>query len=151
MICKYCNKQTNNPKFCSRSCSVSYTNKINPKRRPEGKCTTCSTSVLARRKYCNQCDPRCRGDITIEQAIYHKHGTSSAFALIRTRARAIAQKLNMNSCKICGYNKHVEIAHITPITKFPKNTLVSIVNAPNNLISLCRNCHWEMDHGLTKI
>lgn len=49
-------------------------------------------------------------------------------------------------CRHCGYDKHVEISHIHAISKFPKTTSISIVNDPENLIALCRNCHWELDY-----
>ena len=34
--------ETNNPKFCSRSCAATYTNKIKPKRKRTKTCTKCS-------------------------------------------------------------------------------------------------------------
>lgn len=67
--------------------------------------------------------------------------------------RAIARRIYRNSgkpqsCYKCKYDKYYEVAHIRPISKFPKNTPPSIINDINNLIALCPNCHWEMDNGL---
>lgn len=87
-------------------------------------------------------------DITLEEAIYRTHHRSSAFALIRTRARAEAKKLGMSCCEKCGYSKHVEIAHKRAISTFDSSTLISHINARENLMALCPNCHWEYDHGL---
>jgi hypothetical protein len=41
MNCANCDKITTNPKFCSRSCSVSFTNKTHPKRIKEIKSKNC--------------------------------------------------------------------------------------------------------------
>ena len=51
-------------------------------------------------------------------------------------------------CNVCGYNKHVEVAHLKPIHSFPKETLLETVNNISNLLYLCPNCHWEHDNGL---
>lgn len=152
MLCLKCNKVTDNPKFCSRSCSASYNNIKFPKRLPEGNCKKCDKIILASRTYCKRCFkslqfPR---DITLQEAIYYKHHKSSAFALVRSRARAIAKKLGITICQVCNYNKHVEIAHKMPISHFPLETLLSVINDPSNLFAFCPNCHWEFDHGLLK-
>ncbi|MFZ8310550.1 HNH endonuclease [Staphylococcus aureus] len=52
---------------------------------------------------------------------------------------------------MCGYAKHYEVCHIKAINQFDSNTRLSEVNDINNLVALCRNCHWELDHGLISI
>ena len=84
--------------------------------------------------------------MTLKEAIYEKHHKSSAFALVRTRARAIAKKLGLDKCSNCGYDKHVEIAHIKAISTFDNSTLISVINSKENLMALCPNCHWELDN-----
>lgn len=74
----------------------------------------------------------------------------------RTSIRKLAQKSFEDSgkpykCAICGYTKHVEIAHIKAVSDFDDDALVSEINNPNNLIGLCPNHHWEYDNGLLKI
>ena len=49
-------------------------------------------------------------------------------------------------CAKCGYDKHVELAHIKPISKFGDESKLSDVNSENNVIQLCPNCHWEFDN-----
>jgi len=49
-------------------------------------------------------------------------------------------------CKICGYNKHVNVCHIKGIGTFSMDSLVGEINALDNLIALCPNHHWEFDH-----
>ncbi|MFN4973832.1 MAG: HNH endonuclease [Bacteroidota bacterium] len=84
--------------------------------------------------------------MTLKDAIYHKHHRSSAYALVRSRARTIARKLNLTTCIRCGYNKHVEIAHIKAISEFDETALLSEINSKENLMPLCPNCHWENDN-----
>ena len=144
--CLNCSNETSNPKFCSRSCAASFNNRHSPKKKKkENFCDSCSTTLPTRNKYCKEC--RKPKDITLKEAIYQKHHKSSAYALVRARARAAAKKADWCSCKNCGYDKHVEIAHIKAISEFPDETLISEVNDLSNLVPLCPNCHWEYDRG----
>ena len=145
--CACCSKPTNNPRFCSKSCSAKVTNREYAKRKmKERLCKKCGCTLDYDkiRKVCDAC--LIPEDKTIEQAIYTKHHKSSAFALIRTRARSVT-KDRPQTCVNCGYDKHVEVCHIKPISSYSLDTLVSIVNSPNNLVLLCPNCHWEYDKG----
>ena len=51
-------------------------------------------------------------------------------------------------CVICGYDKHIEIAHIKSVSEFSDDALVSEINDINNLVALCPNHHWEFDNGI---
>lgn len=55
------------------------------------------------------------------------------------------------SCKICGYDKHIEICHIIAVSKFNDDALIRDINASTNLVGLCPNHHWEFDNGLIKL
>jgi 5-methylcytosine-specific restriction endonuclease McrA len=131
--------------YCSKSCSASMNNKKYPKRTKTKKCKRCDALILSNRTYCDKHKNQII-DYTLSECIYDKHHKSSAFALVRSRARSLAKSLGWNSCCKCGYDKHVEIAHIKPISEFPDDTKLSIINNPNNLMPLCPNCHWEFDH-----
>jgi hypothetical protein len=148
--CLECGSSTKT-KFCCRSCSTSYNNRIRPKRKPEHKCVDCGKSINCKRSRCKEhyyewLKQREAKDMTLSEAVYEKHHRSSAFALIRTRARAYAKKLGLDSCEKCGYNKHIEIAHIKGISTFEGDTLISLINSKENLMALCPNCHWEFDN-----
>ncbi len=54
-------------------------------------------------------------------------------------------------CIICGYDKHIDVAHIKPVSKFKKTDLIAEINSLDNLTALCPNHHWEYDHGLLSI
>lgn len=76
------------------------------------------------------------------------HHPSWAHSRVRQIGRALHKNLLKGSCAICGYEKHVELAHIRPVTDFPDEALLSEVNHPSNVVQLCPNCHWEFDKGL---
>lgn len=141
--CTTCGADTKNPKFCCKSCAAKYNNKI-PKRKAKIYfCKDCGSPTGKRRTKCDDClKPK---DMTLQEAMYlHLHKTS-AFALVRSRARSVV-KSRKKVCEYCGYDKHVEICHRQALSTFPLDTPVSVVNSPENLILLCPNCHWEFDH-----
>jgi hypothetical protein len=145
IACGCCGTQTKNKKYCSKSCSATVNN-LKPKRaRKQWFCVDCSVEVTHRRQYCDDCDPRCRGDITLAEAIYKKHHRSSAFALVRTRARVVV-KNEPTVCEVCSYDKHIEVAHVKGVAEFSEDTLLSVINDRSNLRLLCPNCHWELDN-----
>ena len=146
--CKNCGVGTNNPSFCSRSCSSSFSNRASPKRKMQGFCYSCDRPTKTRFKFCGDCskNDKCK-DVTLAEAQYDKSHRSSCWALVRTRARRL-MKLNFKyECNLCGYDKHCEVAHVNPISSFPLDTLISQVNSLDNLMYLCPNCHWELDNG----
>ena len=143
--CLMCSNITKNPKFCSRKCAGIQNGKLFPKRKPVKKCKTCDTLIAKGRTYCVQCRANrvANKDITLSEAIYTKYHRSSAFALVRSRARTI---LPHQPCQKCGYTSHTEVCHIKPIAEFDVNAKLSVINALTNLIRLCPNCHWEKDN-----
>ena len=71
----------------------------------------------------------------------------------RSAIRKVANKVFKESkipkkCIICGYDKHIEIAHIKAVSEFSDDTLISEINDINNLVPLCPNHHWEFDNGI---
>jgi predicted HNH restriction endonuclease len=54
-------------------------------------------------------------------------------------------------CEVCGYDKHIEIAHKKAVSEFDDSATITEINNINNLIALCPNCHWEFDNGLLKL
>lgn len=59
-----------------------------------------------------------------------------------------ANHQDFQKCVVCGYDKHVEIAHIIDVVVFPEDTKISYINRRENLLALCPNHHWEFDDGL---
>lgn len=54
-VCAFCGQPTQNPRFCSRSCSARATNRERPKRKPEGSCERCGASISTRHRLCSTC------------------------------------------------------------------------------------------------
>ncbi|MCZ2098085.1 MAG: hypothetical protein LC121_17815, partial [Anaerolineae bacterium] len=101
---------------------------------------------------CEECNPhmvdwmdRTLGDL--QQAAKYQVN-----AHLRTIARNLYDKAGLpHVCANCGYDKHVEICHVKPINSFTDDTPVAVVNALYNLVALCPNCHWELDHRLLRL
>lgn len=136
--------------FCSRSCSNSFNNRANPKRKVEGSCKNCRTGISASLTYCKPCYRQKFtidwSTVTLDQVVgarrYQKH----------SRIRDLARRLFLSSdrpyiCQNCSYDKHIEVCHIKPIKDFDLSSMVSEINHLDNLLGLCPNCHWELDHG----
>lgn len=150
MKCLNCGAETNNPKFCSSSCSARFNNRAFPKRKRRSYfCKICGAETGYRRSYCPNCDPtkpKSYDDVTIAEI--RKQAKYQANSWIRKLARrAYAAAKKPQCCSICGYSKHFEVCHIKPIQDFSEETPMSIVNHLENLAALCPNCHWEFDHG----
>lgn len=76
----------------------------------------------------------------------------SARSAIRKNANKIFLEHNtIHKCAICGYDKHIEIAHIKAVSDFDDNATIREINSINNLIALCPNHHWEYDNGFIKL
>ena len=158
MNCLLCNKETTNPKFCCKSHAATYNNKIYHKRSPIKRYCSCGKSFYptnnSSRRLCNDCQQYRNTstkykNMTIKEyndksSVKHKH-PSWKNSHIRSFNRQWNKDLH-KVCEHCGYDKHVELCHIKPVSSFPETAMVSEVNDLTNLIALCPNCHWEFDH-----
>lgn len=92
------------------------------------------------------------GCITKGELFSNRKNWQSARSSIQKMVRNIFFKHNKKpKCCICGYDKHVEVAHIKPVSDFTDETLIKEINSIDNLIGLCPNHHWEYDNGILKI
>jgi hypothetical protein len=132
-------------KYCSKSCFAKRNNKTSPPKK-EHFCKRCGCWISSKwtaRTNCDECY------YTLRNAGKQKI-SDSTHSKIRSHARHTI-KDREQVCANCRYNKFVETCHIKPIQSFSKDTLISIVNDPENLILLCPNCHWELDHNMITI
>lgn len=148
MNCLNCNNETNNPKFCSRSCAATYNNKMYPKRHLTNTCKNCGTKISRDRTYCRPCFGKERMN---DWSTYTIGDLRSRYNYQKnTRIRSLARNWYRRSDKpkqcACGYDKHYEVCHIKSVNSFEDHELVTTVNSLNNLIALCPNCHWEFDN-----
>lgn len=90
--------------------------------------------------------------ITKNELLKYRKNWQSVRGAIQKLARVIYLKSNKSKkCYVCGYDKHIDVAHIKPVSEFDGSATIKEINAIDNLIGLCPNHHWEYDHGLLKI
>jgi hypothetical protein len=127
--------------FCNRSCSTQYNNRIKPKRKKRIREKKIKESKDKENLYF---------ELTKEE-LENKHG--GTYFNWRASISKNARKTFNNSglckkCIVCGYDNHVDIAHIVPVSEFDKSAKLSEINGMINLVPLCPNHHWEFDSGL---
>jgi hypothetical protein len=145
--CLTCSINTNNSKFCSRSCAATYNNKVVIKRLRTKKCDLCNILIQSKFKYCTECYKSSVLNLNTPIGIL-----KNARTRIRTHARRIAKDAGLlDKCKICKYTFRVDCCHIKPVAKFNEHTKLGIVNSLDNLIGLCPNHHIEFDSGILNI
>lgn len=151
MKCQNCGAETANPKFCSSSCAARFNNRAHPKKqRQRYFCKSCGAETGYRRSYCKDCDPTKPtdfSDTTIAEVRLRAQYQANAW-IRKLARRAYYTSDRPKCCCICGYSKHFEVCHVQAIQSFPDSTPMKVVNSLENLIALCPNCHWELDHGL---
>lgn len=133
--------------FCTRRCAAIYNNHNMPKRKRKIKLCDCGNEIDIRVKTCSTCRSEYQLQLnnrTIYDLLY-KDGANK-YGNIRWFARRDYYRSAKKTCVICGYSNHIEVAHIKAISKFDEQTAISVVNSLNNLVGLCRNCHWELDN-----
>ena len=166
-LCVACGKETNNPKFCNKSCAAKINGSLHPKRknhRTERICRFCGNSYFRSKDHCAKITcPKCLaagrtslakdtkiGLVMNLPSVKGKHPSWKS-AHIRILNRLWNRHMLKSPCTRCGYSHHVELAHIEAITDFPKSATLGEVNNPKNVVPLCRNCHWESHHGFFDI
>ncbi len=138
--------------FCSKSCTTSHqVQRIHQglirRKKKFSPCSSCGKNVDSYgRKYCRVC-------WQIEQSKTATRKKGSTLQDIRKvhHHSLYVMKDVPKACKNCGYSKYVEVCHIRPVSSFSADALWGEINEPTNLVLLCRNCHWEFDHGELKL
>ncbi len=166
--CANCEKETANKKFCSRNCAGLHG--IKKLQAPSGrKCYRCGekydhvinkSSNVRNKKLCPACNS--------SKSIHHlnrveklisltvgelkeklkKSGVHSSWGLSELRGfNRLWNKHLLKRCQVCNYDRHVELAHIRPVSSFPEDALIVDINSDENVRGLCPNHHWELDNG----
>ncbi len=162
--CMKCGSQTANPKFCSRSCSASVTNRTAPKRsvEPQNLCNGCGKR-LSRRKGSRktQLCKTCMGSklsvldgVTKAEAcaISRSWGAKNSEA-IRQHAKRLARKfgIDMARCESCGNHGRTDLCHLRAIKDFPPEAPVLEINSRDNLAAMCTPCHRLHDTDMLRL
>jgi len=93
-----------------------------------------------------------RNNPTIKECLEHisiigKHPSWKS-SYVRAHNNSINKDLKKLPCQKCGYSKHIELCHIKAVSSFGEEAYINDINSPDNILVLCRNCHWEFDHKL---
>lgn len=121
-------------------------------RNPKNWCLKCDSKCKnSRSNLCQQCWQMQKsidfGKYQIDD--FKASSSRHRFQSIRNHARRIMVLSNTEKkCSVCGYHKHVEVAHVKSISSFEKESSLEEVNHLTNLVYLCPNCHWEQENGL---
>lgn len=137
--------------FCCRSCHVSYQNRTNPKRLPQGKCRQCSRPCPSSRIYCSS---KC-----FEQYKFENPAKSlSSYEKVKSwRQRAKEKAVNYlgGKCQNCGYNRSLRALSFHHCNPEEKDFNISsqciaweaVVKELDKCVLVCSNCHMEIHDG----
>lgn len=121
------------------------------------KLCVCGNGMKFNSKLCVTCSRSLKqnSEITIGQyrnmlSVKGKH-PSWVNAHVRNFNRSWNKSLMGLPCQKCGYSNHTELAHIKAVSTYSDDTLLSVVNDPNNILVLCPNHHWEFDNALLNL
>ena len=140
-------------KFCTRVCQNSRVFPKKPKKsRLTGKCPECGGPA------CSKISVRCKSCRSVSTSkirkgdLFARRGNwQSARSTIQKHARDLAIENMPQKCFVCGYDLHTEVCHKKAVSEFPETATIAEINAPENLVMLCPNHHWEFDNGHLKL
>lgn len=158
-------------RFCNQSCAATTRNKYPDRRKPvTSKCQKCSIDLIpfrtpsgfwAKRKFCLECSKIARVHSSgptlffssTKGALFARRGNwQSARSSIGRHARQVLESAGFpKHCKVCAYAKCVDACHIRGVMDFPDSATIAEINAVSNLVYLCKNHHWELDHQILSL
>lgn len=127
--------------FCNSSCSAKFNNLEREKKQKEEK------KEIVRPERFSFFNGITKKKFFEKKGIYYKFR-----AEIRKHAQYVYEKNKGDkTCKVCGYDKHIQVCHIISVSSFSDESLITEINSKDNLVGLCPNHHWEFDHGYLKL
>ena len=166
--CNYCGKEAekdhwnirkHKPSYCNNKCSNAKTNSKWDNYIPQSERKICE-KCGQRRDYRNK-NNLCQKCLNIEIRLKiletpigelrkkHKLKIGKWYSSeLRIHCRNHNYELTKLPCQVCGYDKHVELCHIKPISSFTDEITIGEINDPTNILVLCPNHHWEFDNQL---
>lgn len=149
MECLRCQQQTNNPKFCSLSCSASYNNSKAPKRkRQERKCANCDKQFIfhpSEASTAKCCSNQCRLEYAWTQK-YDKVMQDRGWKpnVTNNTIRNWFIKFYGNNCMLCGVD--ADNWQGKPITLIVDHINGDCQNQSlDNVRIVCPNCDSQLD------
>jgi len=139
--CEECGKETNNPKFCSHSCSAVYNN---PNRKKTRLCINCGNErKKTAKKYCSHdCEVEFKYASFIEKWLSGQINVSKPD--LPNKIRIWLGKQRGEVCWECGWSKINPTTGNVPLDVHHLDGEAKN-NNPENLKLLCPNCHSLTD------
>jgi len=144
MKCLNCNKETKNPKFCSRRCSASYNNRGVRRHGDEPRnCLSCGKRLpYSKQSYCSHhCHQEHKYQLYIDRWLNCKEDgyLREGMELSNPVRRWVFEKSKYR-CSSCGWGEINSYTGRSPLQIHHKDG--DCLNArPSNLVVLCPNCH----------
>jgi len=111
-------------------------------------CEDCGNIISYQSITCRPCLMKRRTEIALNRTIGEVKLENKSLRWT-DHVRSFARKLHQfDKCEICGYDKHVQVAHIKSVSSFPDSSTIREVNSRDNVRGLCPNHHWEFDNGM---
>lgn len=147
-VSKY--KPKNNVWYCTKSCA----NKHHHRRKLEGKCHRCQSTISSSRKYCNPCLDNLREENKNTAKVKRKNYLRFAVKSFVRRLKEQAIAYKGGKCQGCGYNKYNGSMHFHHINSNEKSFSISgksmsfdrMIPELDKCVLVCANCHGEI-HG----
>ena len=143
--------------YCNHSCAARSTNRrriTDPNWKPSLAARLCQCGCKKSRgsETCLKCRKAMLPVLDVKtksQLFTARKNWQSARSSIQTHARRMYINSGMpKECRICGYSRCFEVAHLKPVSAFEESaSVVKDINAIGNLVALCPNHHWEFDNG----
>lgn len=146
-------------RFCGHSCAARYSNQRRGRcasSAADRHCKQCGKATSEGARACRACDIARRQALkaTTKKAelFARRRAWPNARAAITSHARAqYAASGRPRRCEVWGYERHVNVAHRKPVSAFRAEATLAEINRIGNLVALCPNHHWELDHGLLSL
>lgn len=169
--CEYeeCNNLTNNPRYCSKSCSAKMGNKLHPRtgyrKTTQRKCkrNECENITPISRKYCSDECRKLEKNNREKKRWQDRKKLSPSEQVVdyRKRQKILAVEYKGGKCIICSYNKYVGALHFHHLEPSEKDFSIAsagktipfekMKNELDKCVLVCGNCHSEIHAGLIDI
>jgi hypothetical protein len=170
--CIQCEIETDNPRFCSRSCAAVYNNKVTPKRKKKvTPCTVCGDALPHRTKRtkcitCRSIKTRttlncayCQREYVYSSSQGHTKTFCNSCSVNKRRLQRRAELVQHfgGKCTRCGYSEFISSVcfHHTDPTEKEFNisgahtrSWDALLKEAEKCVLLCANCHMAYHAGM---
>ena len=148
MKCKKCGKETSNPKFCSRSCSASASNKGRNRHTGEivgvRRCPICELVLsYEQKRYCSyECASEGRYEASVNDWLAGDSVGHTKAGVLRSPVKRWLRELQNGKCALCHRSEWTNDNYNKPIPLEGDHVDGNWKNSrPENIRLICPTCH----------